>query len=274
MGAMNAERQARLAKALEQILQILIAQYQPEKIILFGSMASGDIGEWSDLDLVIIKDTPLPFFKRLKQVVSLCHSPVGTDFLVYTPSEFAQMIAEDNLFILDEVIGKGKVLYERVPALQTVAQALGQPISSELETTTLHMERAPMNSDFPRQWLAKAGDDLAVAGMSLKAEYFSHACFLSQQCIEKALKAYVIAKARTYPRIHNLVDLLERCEALDSAFAQFRADCEKVDEYYIPTRYPAGIPGAKPTGMPSAEDAKEAIAAAENILNFVKEKLP
>lgn len=113
---MHAERQARLAEALERILQILVTQYQPEKIILFGSMANGNIGEWSDLDLVIIKGTPLPFFKRLKEVALLCHSPVGTDLLVYTPHEFAQMIAEDNIFIVDEVIGKGKVLHERQAA--------------------------------------------------------------------------------------------------------------------------------------------------------------
>jgi hypothetical protein len=45
---------------------------------------------------------------------------VGVDFLVYRPSEFEQMIAEENPFILQEVVNKGKVLYERQP-VPTVA---------------------------------------------------------------------------------------------------------------------------------------------------------
>jgi predicted nucleotidyltransferase len=113
---MNPTRQMKLAKALEQILQILVTDYQPEKIILFGSLANTQVGEWSDLDLVIIKNTSKPFFQRLKEVALLCHPSVGVDFLVYTPDEFAQMLAENNPFILEEIVHKGKVLYERQPA--------------------------------------------------------------------------------------------------------------------------------------------------------------
>jgi predicted nucleotidyltransferase len=117
---MNVKRQTKLQGALEQILQILVTGYQPEKIILFGSLAKAEVGEWSDLDLVIIKDTSTPFFQRLKEVALLCRPSVGTDFLVYTPDEFEQMLAENNPFILEEVVRKGKVLYERQPA-ETVA---------------------------------------------------------------------------------------------------------------------------------------------------------
>jgi len=113
---MNAERQARLADALDHIMQELVRRYRPEKVILFGSMASERVSEWSDLDLVVIKDTPQPFLQRLKEVALLCRAPVGVDYLVYTPGEFDQMIADRNPFILQEVVAKGKVLYERRPA--------------------------------------------------------------------------------------------------------------------------------------------------------------
>ena len=109
---MNEERQTKLNQALERILLTLSAEYRPEKVILFGSMAQATVGEWSDLDLVIIKDTPKPFLQRLKEVALLCRAPVGVDFLVYTPDEFAHMIADRNPFILEEVVRKGKVLYE------------------------------------------------------------------------------------------------------------------------------------------------------------------
>lgn len=79
-------------------------------------MATDTVGEWSDIDLVIIKDTALPFLRRLKEVALLCRVWVGVDYLVYTPDEFTQMVADENPFILEEVIQKGKVLYERQPA--------------------------------------------------------------------------------------------------------------------------------------------------------------
>ena len=117
---MNAERHAKLQETLEHIVRTLTREYQPDKIILFGSMATGNVHEWSDLDLVIIKDTARPFVQRGVEAALLCRARVGVDYLVYTSDEFAQMIAEDNIFIVDEVIAKGKVLYEREPA-QAVA---------------------------------------------------------------------------------------------------------------------------------------------------------
>ncbi len=117
---MNTERENQLSQALAQILEILTTQYQPEKVILFGSMASGTVHEWSDLDLVIVKDTSKPFLQRLTEVALLCRPRIGVDFLVYTPNEFAQMISDQNPFVLEEIVRRGKVIYERQPA-QTVA---------------------------------------------------------------------------------------------------------------------------------------------------------
>ena len=118
---MHAARQALLNQTLEHVLRVIATQYRPHKVILFGSMAKGTVGEWSDLDLVIIKDTPLPFLQRLKEVALLCRAPVGVDFLVYTPAEFAQMIAEKNPFIVEEIVHKGKVIYEHQP-VETMAR--------------------------------------------------------------------------------------------------------------------------------------------------------
>ncbi len=109
----NMQRETELKEALEHILQTLKTKYNPIKIILFGSMATDSVKDWSDLDLVIIKNTTLPFVQRLKEVALLCLADVGVDYLVYTPEEFSQMIVEQNPFIVNEIIGKGKVLYEQ-----------------------------------------------------------------------------------------------------------------------------------------------------------------
>lgn len=85
----------------------------------------------------------------------------------------------------------------------------------------------------------------------------------------EVLKAYLIAKINEYPRTHMLVDLLNQCAALDSTFLQFLAECTTVDQYYIPTRYPDGIPGGGPFGIPRHTEAEESITAAKTILHFV-----
>ena len=108
------DRQHQLASALEQILNVLVKEYDPLKIILFGSMAGGEIHEWSDIDLVIVKNTPKRFLARLKEVALLCRAPVGVDYLVYTPQEFDRLASDkDNPFFQREILEKGRVLYER-----------------------------------------------------------------------------------------------------------------------------------------------------------------
>jgi predicted nucleotidyltransferase len=83
-------------------------------VILFGSMASGEIHEWSDIDLVIVKDTSKRFLARLKEVALLCRAPVGVDYLVYTPQEFDRLAHDKgNPFFQHEILEKGHVLYER-----------------------------------------------------------------------------------------------------------------------------------------------------------------
>src|SRR5436309_9802815 len=57
------------------------------------------------------------------------------------------------------------------------------------------------------QWLARAEDDLSFAQLGFREKYFSQVCFLSQQVVEKALKAFRLAKGRSYPRVHKVVEL-------------------------------------------------------------------
>jgi predicted nucleotidyltransferase len=111
-GALGAARRARLAQELNRWLPLLIAHEQPDKIILFGSYHTGRLNEWSDLDLVIIKKTRLPFLDRTRQILQLLKPEVGVDVLVYTPEEFEHLTRE-RAFVRNEILNKGKVLYER-----------------------------------------------------------------------------------------------------------------------------------------------------------------
>jgi predicted nucleotidyltransferase len=107
------QRGLRLEGELHRMADILIKQYAPEKLILFGSVAQGTIHEWSDLDLVVIKKTDKPLLERTEEVLRLVRPKVGLDVLVYTPDEFDSLVNERRVFVLDEIIYKGAVAYER-----------------------------------------------------------------------------------------------------------------------------------------------------------------
>lgn len=125
------------------------------------------------------------------------------------------------------------------------------------------------SASLPQHWLERAAEDLTVARLVREEGHTAHACFLSQQCIEKSLKAYLLAKAHAYPRTHKLADLVGECIPLDPAFSPLAADCAVVDQYYVVTRYPDAVPGGTPSGRPGEAEATEAVAAAERILQFV-----
>lgn len=131
-----------------------------------------------------------------------------------------------------------------------------------------------MSGSLPRQWLDRAREDVTVARLVLGEGHTAHACFLSQQCIEKALKAYLHFSANQYPRTHSLVDLLQQCINLNQAFDQFRTDCTVVDQYYVATRYPDSVPGGMSSGVPTMIEANEAIEAAKRLFHFVIPQIP
>jgi predicted nucleotidyltransferase len=99
-----------MEEALNALLQAL-GPYQPQRIILFGSTARGEADADSDLDVLVIKDTPDPFVKRLELMAELCPLGVHADILVYTPLELKLMIEDGNPFIL-RALEEGKVIYE------------------------------------------------------------------------------------------------------------------------------------------------------------------
>ena len=69
----------------------------------------GQVSEWSDLDLVIIKETEAPFLDRTRQVLELLKPQVGVDVLVYTPKEFEQL-SQERAFVRQKFFAKGKAI--------------------------------------------------------------------------------------------------------------------------------------------------------------------
>lgn len=107
------QRKKELESELRRIKDIIIKEYSPDEIILFGSLANGNIHEWSDIDLVVIKDTQERFIDRLHRIRLMTQPEVGVDFVVYTPQEMDDMRIENRRFLIKEILEKGEVIYER-----------------------------------------------------------------------------------------------------------------------------------------------------------------
>ncbi len=94
------------------VIEQVINRYDPEKIILFGSVSRGDFHEDSDVDLLIVKQTERRFIERISDVLSLIDVNIPVEPLVYTPDEIIRLQAEKRDFILT-ILEEGKIVYER-----------------------------------------------------------------------------------------------------------------------------------------------------------------
>lgn len=95
---------------IDSITKQLIQKYQPEKIILFGSAATGSMTSDSDLDFLVIKDDKKSRHDRMVEVYKLIDKDIAADFLVYTPSELTARVKMGDPFI-KSVLSEGRVLY-------------------------------------------------------------------------------------------------------------------------------------------------------------------
>ncbi|MBI4789350.1 MAG: HEPN domain-containing protein [Chloroflexi bacterium] len=241
-----------------------LKRYDPERVILFGSTARGDADRYSDIDIVVIKDTPKRFLDRLGDVYDLIQPDFALDALVYTPKEFTEMRARRNPFV-EQVLRDGQVVYERARGNvhQRVLPPQGGPGMKKVEA-----------EQEGRRWLEQAQSDLAVAKWNEEGKFHSAACFWSQQTAERALKAFLYYSGKRRVVGHSVLELAKACGRLDKDFKPLVNRVAPLDRYYIPTRYPNGLPGGVPAQVYQADDARDALNLAEETVIMVANKIP
>lgn len=96
-------------EALQTIQEQIIRLCVPQKILLFGSQAKGTATAKSDIDLCIVASTQ---DKRSLLTDLYCDTESETpiDFLLYTPEEWAQSVADSQSFA-HKLNREGVVLY-------------------------------------------------------------------------------------------------------------------------------------------------------------------
>ncbi len=124
-----------------------------------------------------------------------------------------------------------------------------------------------------KRWLDQARYDLKTSRWNLKGVLFAPACFWAQQSAEKATKAYLYSMGERIVIGHSVSELLEKCKSYDRDFRTLIPLGALLDRFYIPTRYPNGLPGGVPGYVYTKKDSVEAIRSAQKILDFVSKKI-
>jgi HEPN domain-containing protein len=90
-------------------------------------------------------------------------------------------------------------------------------------------------------WLHHASNDLISARHlfeDLRPRQTEIAAYHSQQCAEKALKAFLCANDIEFPKTHNLLKLFQLCAEIDGGFSEIEIECQRLNPYGTITRYP------------------------------------
>jgi HEPN domain-containing protein/predicted nucleotidyltransferase len=223
---------------IEAIVERLVTEYEPDRIILFGSRALGEARPDSDVDLLIVKDTDRrPIDRRIEVERLLADRALALDLVVYTPGELRELYAAGSPFI-EDVMEHGRVLYMR-----TATAA----------------------------WLREAQDELDSSVILRDHGKVRGACLHSQQCVEKLLKARLLERGRRPARTHDLIELLDAV-----AREGWAAGLEVDDAVFLNSVYRGRYTteaGLLPHGEPSAEDAARAVAAAGAVMGRARAAL-
>jgi HEPN domain-containing protein len=123
------------------------------------------------------------------------------------------------------------------------------------------------------RWFKQARADLENAEWSAKGKFFGHACFLSQQAVEKALKAVLYKAGKRRILTHSTFTLAKQCSERFEEFGRITDLCASLDKHYIPARYPNSLPDGIPHEIYTEKEAEESISKAEEILDLVEKTL-
>jgi len=123
------------------------------------------------------------------------------------------------------------------------------------------------------RWLEQAAADLHSAKVLLENNIYHTTCFISQQAAEKALKAYLYGQGEELVTGHSVASLCSWAAEYDHDFTGLHEEIAILDGYYVPTRYPNGLPDDIPARVYTRKPAEESVKLAEEAIEFVKNKL-
>ncbi len=104
-------------KPILDMVNAIVREMNPEKIIVFGSRAKGTAQPDSDVDLLIVENGSEERKRSRRKEMThlwklLVHFPISQDILIYSPQEIDQWKNTKN-HVISRALREGKVIYER-----------------------------------------------------------------------------------------------------------------------------------------------------------------
>jgi HEPN domain-containing protein len=124
------------------------------------------------------------------------------------------------------------------------------------------------------RWFLQSEDDLRfVEWVKKEGIFFDKGCFVAQQSGEKALKSCLFARGERRVIGHSLFEMVARLSQMDDEFQAIADEAKRLDRFYIPTRYPNGLPGGSPFQIYTARDLAEAHEDTKKIVDLTRRYL-
>lgn len=222
-----------------EVTKVIVETLQPVLVLLFGSVAKD--GKGDDLDFLIIVDDT-------QNGVQDCHLLIQKRLKAfYKRFAIDPFIIPESLFL--EHYSKGS------PFLNLIFQ----------EGRYIYMK------DAVKEWVSLAEEELNMALYLLDGKYFKGTCYHSQQCIEKAIKSFLLHKGWELEKTHSIERLVSIAGDYKIKISISDEDLVFMDSIYR-GRYPVES-GLLPFGDPSEEKARRAVQIAEGIFGEMRDKI-
>jgi len=107
---------------------------------------------------------------------------------------------------------------------------------------------------------------LSEAKGSLGRGSYAYTCFFAEQAAQKFLKGFLISRGERFVPLHSIKELLSKAAQYESKFNRLTAEGQKLDRYYLITRYPDALPSPNtPYESYDKQEAREVLEITEKI---------
>ena len=189
--------------AIRRYVDQVVARFQPEKVILFGSHAYGRPNADSDVDLLVV----MPAYDEINQSIRIenrLEAPFLLDLIVRTPKNLAYRLKWNDWF-MREVVEKGIVLHD--------ANDPGMAPKRRCRSSKRALFR-PKPTDY----------DIV--------------CYHCQQAVEKYLKGHLQELGTPISKTHNLKALVNLILPSDPTIKSLRPQVHPLTKFAVDYRYP------------------------------------
>jgi uncharacterized protein len=98
-------------RRIKNLTSQIAREFNPERIILFGSHAYGEPSKDSDVDILVVLSFEGKPVRKAIEIRNKVNAEMPLDLIVRTPEQLAERLAQNDWF-MREIVERGRTLYE------------------------------------------------------------------------------------------------------------------------------------------------------------------